>query len=504
MSSNIRTPEEVIPEEVLESIRENEGEFENFEFPDGFLKEGIIGDIAIITIPDYEYGYSYLMNLKGEKISLDFGDFLCKPNGNLQFKMGRKRPDEKDCFTGPYFIRLFYNGQPTEKIIYYGFWADCPCDTLDDELIKRYHPFDRLYVGGIIENGRCIFFGNANFEGFSKDLLNPHLILTKPYNAESEYYDAMYDEWEQESRDSFYEDPWSERNLYGVFDIKSGKQIVVEGVHRIEVKGEEIFLHPTKYAETQRFFPKHPKRRIECFQSRLDQLPEAFDPWRPQLIESPNYFGEEHGMINIAPYAGIDIYDLITENRQLLLSLVRRNYFHLDTGVIECWQEEYEDSIPHSYFEKLYIANDAHHLYTDIVTENDRLEILGSSVYVYSEFHRQMMPLHTCLKHEGSETFINLLLNDFHYIEALIRLKRVYVKSKLLESLQGVVSKQDKNKISSLINFVKSWESEIEEWQAEERDKEYSEYLSMCEDEDYDQMYRDAFDGNPDAEWNID
>ena len=114
------------------------------------------------------------------------------------------------------------------------------------------------------------------------------------------------------------------------------------------------------------------------------------------------------------------------------------------------------------------------------------------------------MPLDTCLKHDRSESFSDILVNDFNYIEALIRLKRVYVKSELLESLQDVVSKQDNNKLSSLISFVKSWESEIERWQTEERDREYSEYLSVCEDEDYDQMYRDAFDDNPDAEWNID
>lgn len=504
MSSIIRTPEEAIPEGILERVRDNEEEFEDFVFPDGYTKEGIMGNTAIVTHSDYEFGYSYLMNLKGEKLSLDFGDFVCAHNGRVQFKEGKGHPAEKDCFTGPYFIRLFYNGQPADKIIYYGFWSDCPCETLDENLIKRYHPFDRLYVGGIMENGRCRFLGNANFEGFSKDLLNPHLILTRPYNAESEYYDSMYDGWEQESCDSFFEDPWVERNNYGVFDIKSGKQIVYEGVNKIDVKGDAIFITATKYSETQRVLPKHPKRRIECFQLRLDQFPKAFEPWRPKLIESPLYFDEGHGMINIVPYAGLDIYDLISDNRQLLLSLVRRNYFHLGTGVIECWQEEYEDIIPNSFFEKLYIANDAHHLYSDIITENDKLNILGSSVYVYSDLHRQMMPLDTCLKHDRSESFSDILVNDFNYIEALIRLKRVYVKSELLESLQDSVSSMNKGNLYTLVNFVKSWESEIERWQTEERDREYSEYLLMCEDEDYDQMYRDAFDGNPDAEWNID
>ena len=504
MSKIIRVPEDVIPENILESIRDNGEEFEAFVFPDGYTKEGVFGSIAIVTNSDYEYGYSYLMNLKGEELCLDFGDFVCNHNGRVQFKEGKSRPDEKDCFTGPFFTRLFYKGEPTEIIVYYGFWADCPCDILDDDMVRNYHPFDRLYVGGVVENGRCRFLGNANFEGFSKDLLNLHLILTKPYNAESEYYDSMYDDWEQESHDSFFENPWVERNNYGVFDIKTGKQIVYEGVNEIEVKGEDIFITATKYSETQQVLPRHPKRRIESVQLRLDQFPKAFEPWRPKLIESPAYFDEEHGMINIVPYAGLDIYDLISDNRQLLLSLVRRNYFHLDAGVIECWQEEYEDIIPQSFFEKLYIANDAHHLYTDIVTENDTLNILGSSVFVYSDFHRQRVPLDTCLKHKRFESFTDILVNDFNYIEALIRLKRVYVKSKLLESLQDSVSKNEKYKLSLLISFVKSWESEIDEWQTKERDREYSEYLSMSEDDDYDQMYRDAFDGDSDAEWNID
>lgn len=503
MKNQIRTPESVLSKEIIDNIRDNEEEFEQFKFPDGSTKEGIMGDIAVITYTDYEYGHSYLINSRGEKLNLDFGDFVCMPNGRVQFNIGKTHPEGKDCFTGPFYIRMFYKGEPTDIIIYYGFWADCPCDMINDELVQKYHPFDRLYIGGVIENGICRFWGSANFEGFSKNLLNLHLILTKPYDAESEYYDAMYDELGNHY-DSFFEDPWIERNSYGVFDIRLGKQIIYEGVNEVIVKGEEIFFNATKYSETQKYLAKHPKHRIEYFQLRLDQLPKSFERWRPKLIESPLYFEEEHGVINIAPYAGIDIHDLISENRQLLLSLVRRNYFHLDSGVIECWQDEYQDIIPDSFFEKLYIANDAHHLYTDIETENDKLSILGSSVYVYSDFHRQRMPLDTCLKHERSKSFAYILANDFNYIEALIRLKRIYVKSEILESLRDSVSESCQNKISSLISFVKLWESEIEEWQAEERDREYFEYLSMNEDEDYDQMYKDAFDGNPDAEWNID
>ena len=101
MSKIIRVPEDVIPENILESIRDNGEEFEAFVFPDGYTKEGVFGSIAIVTNSDYEYGYSYLMNLKGEELCLDFGDFVCNHNGRVQFKEGKSRPDEKDCFTGP-------------------------------------------------------------------------------------------------------------------------------------------------------------------------------------------------------------------------------------------------------------------------------------------------------------------------------------------------------------------------------------------------------------------
>ena len=60
----------------------------------------------------------------------------------------------------------------------------------------------------------------------------------------------------------------------------------------------------------------------------------------------------------------------------------------------------------------------------------------------------------------------------------------------------------------SLIQFVDEWEEEIEEWKNEERERRYSKYRAIQEEEERryfeNEGYRNAFDGDPDAEWNID
>lgn len=514
MTDIIKRPEHIFSRDILEEIRNKEEEFEKFKFPDGHIYEGVIGNIAIITCFDDEYGYAglesytYLLNRQGNKFDLDFGDFLYTAQHKFKFKDDAANPNGKECFNGPYYKRLFLNGQPTDNVLYYGYWADCYTDNLDNEIVSKYHPFERVYVGGVIRNGLCRYLGAADFEGFSEKLLLQDVILTKYYDPEAEYEHAMYqdyyDEQEREYLNSFDTDPWATRNLYGAFDIKSKKQIIANNVDRIEANGNNLLIYGSKFSEPEVYLARHPRKKIETIHLSLSKLPYVLEPWRPALIESPIYFDEEHGIINIAPYAGLDIYDLIGDNRNLLLSLARRNYFHLDSGVICCWEEEYEDIIPKSFFNKLYIANDAHHIYRDIHNDFDKLEILSSSVYVYSEFHNKRVQLNTCLKHERTFTIKELFSNDYRYISWLIKLRRVYIDIKLLESFKETIDSKYIDDFISLVEFVRGWTDKKHEWEAEYKDFMRNEYFSTREQEDYNQLYRDAFEGDPEAEWNID
>ena len=176
----------------------------------------------------------------------------------------------------------------------------------------------------------------------------------------------------------------------------------------------------------------------------------------------------------------------------------------MDSGVICCWEEEYEDIIPKSFFNKLYIANDAHHIYRDIHNDFDKLEILSSSVYVYSEFHNKRVQLNTCLKHERTFTIKELFSNDYRYISWLIKLRRVYIDIKLLESFKETIDSKYIDDFISLVEFVRGWTDKKHEWEAEYKDFMRNEYFSTREQEDYNQLYRDAFEGDPEAEWNID
>lgn len=118
MNVKIYKPEERVSQEVIDKLREDEDYFEQI-LPNG--AEGFIGDVAIITHPDYEYGYSYLMDRYGNKPLLDFGDFKYDQKRHKEIYLnGKTHPYGKDCFNGPYFKRLSFHGKPTDKVLYYG------------------------------------------------------------------------------------------------------------------------------------------------------------------------------------------------------------------------------------------------------------------------------------------------------------------------------------------------------------------------------------------------
>lgn len=87
-------------------------------------------------------------------------------------------------------------------------------------------------------------------------------------------------------------------------------------------------------------------------------------------------------------------------------------------------------------------------------------------------------------------------------------MKRVRVSPNVLRTLKDAPDTQYDQRMDSLIQFVDKWEEEIEEWENEESERRYSEYQAMQEEEERryfeNEGYREAFDGNPEAEWNID
>ncbi|WP_300969010.1 hypothetical protein [Porphyromonas vaginalis] len=510
MNPKIYKPEERVSQEVMDKLREDEEYFEQI-FPNG--AEGFIGDIAIIAHPDYEYGYSYLMDRYGNKLLLDFGDFKYDQTWHKKiFLTGKTHPDGKDCFNGPYFKRLSFQGNPTEKVLYYGFWDDSGSGyAIDNDMVKNVHPFDRIYIGGIIDY-TCHFLGVADYEGF-EEFITHDLILTHKFNPQSEYNNIWYGDWVDDDCLPCHEwekDPWIEADSKGIYSVKQRRQIIANNVDRIEVKGSEIFFYAHKDAQPQKYFARHPKDKVNFFNEGYDRMPYTIEAWRPPLIKSPDYFEEEHGIISTGFYAGNDICTLMSDNRQLLLKLCRRNFFHLASEVIEQWEEEYEDIVAKSFFDKLWIANDAHHIYRDITSVDGQLNIWGSSVHVLyksPDWWPEYVELLGIHKHPET-TIKELFKQDFSYIEGLIRLKRVRVSSDVLIALKDVPKSSYTNRLDTLIQYVEEWENEIKEWENEERERQYSEYLAWQEEEERryyeNEGYRDAFDGNPDAYWNID
>ena len=512
MNPKIYKPEERVPQEIIDRIRENEECFEQI-LSNG--SEGFVGDVGIITYLDYEYGYSYLMDRFGNKPLLDFGAFKYDQERRKKFFLdGKTHPDDKDYFNGPYFKRLSFQGKPTDKVLYYGFWDDCGSGyDIDDDMVNKAHPFDRIYIGGIMDN-ECNFLGRAQFEGFD-EFISPDYILTHKVDPAAEYRESCNSDWsscyDYSPEDEWEDDPWINAGNRGLYSVKKKRQLIVNNVDRIEIRGSDIFFYTHKQAKIQKYHPNLPKDEVHFLSVGYDKFPHGIEDWRPKLTKSPDFFNDVHGIISVGNFAGSDIYDLMDNRRQTLLKLCRHNYFHLDSGVIEQWEDEYEDIVNESFFDKLWVANDAHHIYRDITSVDGKLSIWGSSVYVLDNspyWGTRYVELHGIQKHSERMTIKELLEKDFPYIDGLIRLKRVRVSPNVLRTLKDAPDTQYDQRMDSLIQFVDKWEEEIEEWENEESERRYSEYQAMQEEEERryfeNEGYREAFDGNPEAEWNID
>lgn len=429
MNPKIYKPEERVSQEIIDRIREDEECFEQI-LPNG--SEGFVGDVGIITYPDYEYGYSYLMDRLGNKPLLDFGDFKYDQKQHKEiFTEGKTHPEGKDYFNGPYFKRLSFQGKPTDKVLYYGFWDDCGSGYgINEDMARNAHPFDRIYIGGIIDT-MCHFLGRAEFEGFD-ECISDDLILTHKVDPEAEYRDVWYGDWDEthDYVEEWDEDPWIEAGNKGVYSVNRRKQLIVNNVDRIEIKGNEILFYAHKRAEAQKYHNCLPKEEVNFLSMGYDKMPHCIEDWRPNIIKSPDFFRDVHGIISIGNYAGTDIYELMEYKPTLLIELCRRNYFHLDSGVIEQWENEYEDIVNESFFDKLWVANDAHHIYRDINSVDGKLCIWGSSVYVLDNspyWGARYVELHGIQKYTERMTIKELFEKDFPYIDGLIRLKRVRV-----------------------------------------------------------------------------
>lgn len=141
-------------------------------------------------------------------------------------------PIGKDCFNRPYFKRLSFHGNPTDKILYYGYWDDCGSGyAIDDDMVRNAHPFDRIYIGGVIDD-ICHFLGEADYEGF-EEFITSDLILTHKYDPESEYNDALYGDWVDDDfppYDEWEEDPWIEVVGKGAYSVRQRRQIIANNV----------------------------------------------------------------------------------------------------------------------------------------------------------------------------------------------------------------------------------------------------------------------------------
>ena len=150
------------------------------------------------------------------------------------------------------------------------------------------------------------------------------------------------------------------------------------------------------------------------------------------------------------------------------------------------------------YKKKLLIANDLHNKFMDICVPDDIL----FPEYINS-VHMGLL-----MTYSNHKTFEELVNYDVDYIKLLIKNGSLYIHSNVFETLRErrINDIQYLQKLGSIQSLLYEFSDEDKKGEDDDYSGDYYDYMREEEERRYyeNEGYRDAYDGNPDAEWNTD
>ena len=156
------------------------------------------------------------------------------------------------------------------------------------------------------------------------------------------------------------------------------------------------------------------------------------------------------------------------------------------------------EGLSKGYKRKLLIANDLHNIFTDICIPDDIL--FPESV---NSVHMGLL-----MTYSNHKTFEELIDYDVDYLKILIRNGSLRVYPNVFETLRKK-RKDDIQYLQKLDTIQPLLSESCDEGQIEEDDDcpdAYFDYMEEKENRRYyeEEGYQDAYDGDPDAQWNTD
>lgn len=537
----IKSHKEVLTQEQIDSItesvknaiieadpyiEESRIEIEFGQFINGFCL--IYVDTSSLSDNIMKGIASFLINLEG--------NFVCIANNGLKFN-GLKIYDSKNNITLEKlrFRRLFivepevfgstdnYNDyywkkmRPSDLIIFETEYSDgdTSCDYLfeeDEEENYEDEENERHYASGILRCEQCnndyrVIY-NGPVDTFTNIIIGGNNLLLRYKLPRTDNYKIP--DFEEHFKyifpDVLIDDVYEPR--YGLFRLYANQIMIhcgelqemggyYNGFRKLEFKDGEVYTYDKFDLERGVGIPYSPRltkpsyliqyncATKESFYSCVNIIEESYcirEGYRTGLNAGPLY------IIREGESAGRNISWLKFQKPKALIKLISVGYLHIS------FMNDFTSScIYGNDLDKIWLANDLHYIYEDVNKPEDQL--------VFSEltnkFYSGSIDKHC---NENIETIIE---NDPNYLLALIRKHVLYIDESFFEEMK--IKRRDSHEFLSNLDLIENAARESNEIIKTYNDNLYYRYNEEEERRFYEnEGYKDAYDGDPEAQWNTD
>lgn len=215
------------------------------------------------------------------------------------------------------------------------------------------------------------------------------------------------------------------------------------------------------------------------------------------IIEEPYYIrkGFRTGLnagplyiIREGEHAGRNISWLKMQKPKALIKLISLGYLHIS------FMNDFTSSCIHGNdLDKIWLANDLHYIYEDVNKPEDQL--------VFSELTKRYYS--GSIDKHCEDDLEMIIENDSDYLLALINSHVLYISEPFFDELK--TKRADDIEFIEKLNLIEKAAKESNDILKSYSDNLYYKYLEDEEKRFYEnEGYRDAYDGDPEAQWNTD
>ena len=292
---------------------------------------------------------------------------------------------------------------------------------------------------------------------------------------------------------------------YGLFDLDSLRIKIhcgeldylagyLNGFRKIEFKHGQIYTYD-KFDLSKGVGVLYSKRMVVP-KKRINKMCDPIN-----VISYPSKSIEENTNQNAGPLyivrsgkeAGRNISWLKYSKPNSLLKYVSSGNIHIAFMLMFVGE-----GLGEGYKKKLLVANDLHNKFMDICVPDDIL----FPEYINS-VHMGLL-----MTYSNHKKFEDLVDYDVDYIKILIKNRSLYIHSNVFETLRErrINDIQYLQKLDSVQSLLSEFRDEDERGEEDDYSDDYYDYMREEEERRYyeNEGYRDAYAGNPDAEWNTD